>query len=78
MFCTGDNMKKLFAAIMIAVVALLSFSGCGNVDNAADKAGELVTDASESMSEAMSEMMDNTDGDITDNTDDSEENGNID
>ena len=67
-------MKKLIAIIMIAIISLFSFTGCGeNTENAASEAGELVTDASESMSSAVSDMMDNTDGDIND----TDSNGNV-
>ncbi|MCR5653521.1 MAG: hypothetical protein K6F88_06940 [Ruminococcus sp.] len=63
-------MKKLIAVIMISIISLFSFAGCGNVGDAAKEAGDLVTDASESMSEAAKDMMDNTDGDINDETND--------
>lgn len=63
-------MKRLIAIMMIAIVSMFSFAGCGEADNAAREAGELVTDASESVSKAASDMMDNTDGDIDDNSDD--------
>ncbi|MBQ7504164.1 MAG: hypothetical protein IJT79_02465 [Ruminococcus sp.] len=67
-------MKKIIAIIMTALIALFSFAGCGNVGDAAKEAEGLVTDASESISEAASDMMDNSDGDITNETND---NGNV-
>ena len=60
---------------MTAIIALFTFAGCGNVGDAAKEAEELVTDASETVSKAAEDMMDNTDGDITDETND---NGNVD
>ena len=67
-------MKKIIAIIMTAIIALFTFVGCGNVGDAAKEAEGLVTDASESISEAASDMMDNSDGDVTDETND---NGNV-
>ena len=67
-------MKKIIAIIMTALIALFSFAGCGNVGDAAKEAEGLVTDASESISDAASDMMDNSDGDITNETND---NGNV-
>ena len=61
-------MKKILAIILIAIVSLFSFAGCGNVGDAASEAEKVVTDASESVSKAASDMMDNTDGDITNET----------
>ena len=62
-------MKKLIAVIMIAVISMFTFAGCGeNAKNAGSEAGELVTDASESLSGAVNDMMDNTDGDVTNET----------
>lgn len=63
-------MKKIIAVILTGVIAMFTFAGCGNVGDAAKEAEGLVTDASESVSEAASDMMDNTDGDITDETND--------
>lgn len=67
-------MKKIIAIIMTSIIALFTFAGCGNVGDAAKEAEGLVTDASESISEAASDMMDNSDGDVTDETND---NGNV-
>ncbi len=66
-------MKKIFALIIVAVIALFSFAGCGNVGDAAKEAGELVTEAVDTVAGEASEMMDNTYGDINDTND----NGNI-
>lgn len=57
-------MKRLITAVMIAIIAVLSFTGCGMVQNAADDAGEMVTDASVAASEAASAMDD--DGQVDD------------
>ena len=67
-------MKKILAIILLAIISLFSFVGCGNVDDAAKEAEGLVTDASESVSKAADDMMNNTNGDVSDDTSD---NGNV-
>lgn len=62
-------MKRIIALISIAIIALCSFAGCGNNnDGAVGEAEKLVTDASESLSSAVSDMMDNSDGNVTNET----------
>lgn len=67
-------MKRLIAMLSIALIAAFSFTGCGenNIDNAGSEAGELVSDAGETVSKSVSDMMSNTDGDVTDETNDNE------
>lgn len=61
----------------VALIAAFSFTSCGenNVDNAGSEAEKLVSDAGETVSKSVSDMMSNTDGDVTDETND---NGNVD
>lgn len=59
-------MKKLIAAIIISIVSVLSFAGCGMVQDAADEMTEMVTDASDAVSEAASGIAGNDDGEVDD------------
>ncbi len=59
-------MKKLFAAIFAVIIALLSFAGCNETQEAVDQSAKLATDAAETVSDKVSDMMDSTDGDVTD------------
>ncbi len=85
-------LKKLITAVIISVIAILSFTGCGLAQDAADGAGEMVSDAADGAedmasdaadvaSDFASDVADNTDGVVDDDdgiidNEDNETNGN--
>ncbi len=61
-------MKKIISviAVIIIVLSVFTFTGCGAAKQAVDTAGEVVTDIADGASKAVSDMEDNTDGDVKD------------
>lgn len=59
-------MKKLITAVIISIIAAVSFTGCSMVKDAADGAEQVVTDAADMASEAVSKVEDNTNGEVKD------------
>ena len=59
-------MKKILISIAAAMIAVFTFASCTQAENAASEAGQLVTDAVDTVASAASEMMNNTDGDVKD------------
>ncbi len=60
--------KKILSAITVIIIILsvFTFAGCGAAKQAADTAGEVVTDIADGASKAVSDMENNTDGDVKD------------
>lgn len=60
-------LKRLITAVIISIIAAMSFSGCSMVKDAAGDAEQAVTDAADMASEAVSKVEDNTNGAVNDN-----------
>ena len=60
-------LKKLITAVIISIIAAMSFTGCSMVKDAADDAEQVITEAEDMASEAVSEIEDNNNGAVDDN-----------